>query len=92
MLSAFLTRPLATSQDDRVSLQDCLEVGRMAKVKAFRLFLTNSSFLTLYLMFVKGVGVDISLPLGVWQWNHCVNLFSLTAKTGYMHRYFAPAL
>lgn len=58
MLSAFLSRPLATSLDDKVSLQDCLEVGRMAKVEALTLFLTNNSILTLYLMFVKGVGVD----------------------------------
>lgn len=58
MLSAFLSRPLATSLDDKVSLQDCLEVGRTAKVEAFTLFLTNNSFPTLYLMFVKGVGVD----------------------------------
>lgn len=58
MLSAFLSRPLSTSLDDKVSLQDCLEVGRMAKVEAITLFLTNNSFLTLYLMFVKGVGVD----------------------------------
>lgn len=35
MLSAFLSRPLSTSLDDKVSLQDCLEVGRMAKVEAF---------------------------------------------------------
>lgn len=36
-LSAFLFRPLATSLDDKVALQDCLEVGRMAKVEAFSL-------------------------------------------------------
>lgn len=61
MLSAFVSRPLATSLDDKVSLQDCLEVGRMAKVEAFTLSLTNNSFLLLYLMLVKGVGVDFSV-------------------------------
>lgn len=36
-LSALLFRPLATALDDKVALQDCLEVGRMAKVEAFSL-------------------------------------------------------
>ena len=34
LTSAFLFRPLATALDDKVALQDCLEVGRMAKVEA----------------------------------------------------------
>lgn len=35
MLPAFLFRPLTTALDDKVALQDCLELGRKAKVEAF---------------------------------------------------------
>ena len=36
-LFLFVFRPLATSLDDKVSLQDCLELGRTAKVGALSL-------------------------------------------------------
>lgn len=38
MLPAFLFRPLTTALDDKVALQDCLELGREAKVEAFFFF------------------------------------------------------
>ncbi|XP_034028908.1 DNA (cytosine-5-)-methyltransferase 3 beta, duplicate a [Thalassophryne amazonica] len=38
-----MNRPLATSFDDKVSLQDCLEVGRMAKFEKVRTITTKSN-------------------------------------------------
>lgn len=43
-MSAFLFRPLATSLDDKVILQDCLEVGRTAKVETFSLICQIKTF------------------------------------------------
>ncbi|AWP10392.1 PWWP domain containing protein [Scophthalmus maximus] len=38
-----MNRPLATSLDDKVSLQDCLEIGRMAKFDKVRTITTKSN-------------------------------------------------
>ncbi|KAM4738365.1 DNA (cytosine-5-)-methyltransferase 3 beta, duplicate a isoform 2-T3 [Anableps anableps] len=38
-----MSRPLATSLDDKVTLQDCLEVGRMAKFDKVRTITTKSN-------------------------------------------------
>lgn len=39
LLSGISYRPLATSLDDKVTLQDCLESGRQAKVNIIYLFI-----------------------------------------------------
>nr|XP_061802999.1 DNA (cytosine-5)-methyltransferase 3C-like [Nerophis lumbriciformis] len=40
-----MSRPLTTSQDQKISLQDCLEVGRTAKLDKVRTITTKSSSL-----------------------------------------------
>lgn len=43
MPPAFLFRPLATALDDKVALQDCLELGRKATVGALCLVVVKAA-------------------------------------------------